>query len=78
MSVRTGNRSCSTTADLSDVRSGQLLIVDVHQQVSNVQVSTIRGGKIVASRDDHNHLMLAEVTGQLTAPLDAITENTSP
>jgi hypothetical protein len=26
----------------------------------------------------HNHLMLAEVTGRLTALLDAITDKTSP
>jgi ketosteroid isomerase-like protein len=47
-------------------------------QVSNVQVSTIRGGKIIASRDYHNDLVLAEVTGRLTALLDAITDKTSP
>jgi len=46
-------------------------------QVSNVQVSTIRDGKIVASRDYHNHLILAEVTGRLTALLDAITAESS-
>jgi uncharacterized protein len=41
-------------------------------QVSNIQVSTIRGGKIVASRDYHNHVVLAEVTGRLNALLDAL------
>jgi uncharacterized protein len=46
--------------------------------VSNVQVSTIRGGKIVASRDYHNHVVLAEVTGRLTALLDALADNPSP
>jgi len=47
-------------------------------QVSNVQVSTVRSGKIVASRDYHNHVVLAEVTGRLTALLDVLTDNTSP
>jgi ketosteroid isomerase-like protein len=40
--------------------------------VSNIQVSTVRGGKIVASRDYHNHLVLADVTGQLAAVLEAL------
>jgi uncharacterized protein len=30
-------------------------------QVSNIQVTTVRGGRIVASRDYHNHAALAEV-----------------
>jgi uncharacterized protein len=34
-------------------------------QVSNIQVSTVRGGQIVRSRDYHNHLVLADVTGRL-------------
>jgi ketosteroid isomerase-like protein len=46
-------------------------------QVSNVQVSTVRDGKIVASRDYHNHVMLAEVTGRLAVLLDAITAESS-
>jgi uncharacterized protein len=46
-------------------------------QVANVQVSTIRDGKIVASRDYHNHVVLAHVTGRLTALLDAFTGNSS-
>jgi uncharacterized protein len=47
-------------------------------RVSNVQVSTIRDGKIVASRDYHNHAMLADAMGRLPALLEAITGNTSP
>ena len=34
-------------------------------QVSNIQVSTVRDGQIVRSRDYHNHVVLADVTGQL-------------
>lgn len=34
-------------------------------QVSNIQVSTVRHGQIVESRDYHNHLVLADVTGRL-------------
>jgi ketosteroid isomerase-like protein len=41
-------------------------------QVSNVQVSTVRDGKIVASRDYHNHVVLAEVTGRLAAVVQAL------
>ena len=41
-------------------------------QVSNIQVSTVRNGQIVASRDYHNHLMLAEVLGQLPTLLAAL------
>ncbi|HEY2675477.1 MAG TPA: nuclear transport factor 2 family protein [Steroidobacteraceae bacterium] len=34
-------------------------------EVANIQVSRVRDGHIVASRDYHNHFMLAEVTGGL-------------
>ncbi len=47
-------------------------------RVSNIQVSTIRDGKIAASRDYHNHVVLAGVTGRLPSLLDAIIENTVP
>jgi ketosteroid isomerase-like protein len=33
-------------------------------RVSNITVSTIREGKIVASRDYHNHAVLADVIGR--------------
>jgi ketosteroid isomerase-like protein len=41
-------------------------------QISNIQVSRIRNGQILASRDYHNHLVLAEVLGQLPTLLAAI------
>jgi len=41
-------------------------------QVSNIQVSRVRNGQIVASRDFHNHLVLAEVLGQLPILLAAL------
>ena len=41
-------------------------------QVSNIQVSRVRNGQIVASRDYHNHLVLAEVLGQLPRLLTAL------
>ena len=41
-------------------------------QVSNIQVSRVRNGQIVASRDYHNHLVLAEVLGQLPILLAAL------
>jgi ketosteroid isomerase-like protein len=47
-------------------------------QVSNIQVSTIRDGLISASRDYHNHLVLAEMTGRLPAVLAALTTEQPP
>lgn len=41
-------------------------------QVSNIQVSTVRNGQIVASRDYHNHLVLAKALGQLPTLLAAL------
>ena len=41
-------------------------------RVSNIQVSTVRDGKIVASRDYHNHVVLADVTGRLAAVIQAL------
>jgi len=42
-------------------------------QISNIQVSKVRDGQILASRDYHNHLVLAEVLGQLPTVLAALT-----
>jgi ketosteroid isomerase-like protein len=42
-------------------------------QVSNIQVSRVRDGQIVASRDYHNHLILAEATGRLPQLVSALT-----
>jgi uncharacterized protein len=44
-------------------------------QVSNIQVSRVRNGQIVASRDYHNHLVLADVLGRLPALLAALAED---
>jgi len=41
-------------------------------QISNIQVSRIRNSQIVASRDYHNHLVLAEVLGQLPTLLASL------
>jgi uncharacterized protein len=41
-------------------------------QVSNIQVSRIRGGQITVSRDYHNHLVLADVLGRLPTLLAAL------
>jgi uncharacterized protein len=41
-------------------------------QVSNIQVSRVRNGHIVASRDYHNHLVLADVLGRLPALLTTL------
>jgi ketosteroid isomerase-like protein len=34
-------------------------------EVANIQVSRVRDGRIVVSRDYHNHFTLAEMTGRL-------------
>jgi uncharacterized protein len=34
-------------------------------EVANIQVSTVRGGRIVISRDYHNHAALAAAVGRL-------------
>lgn len=41
-------------------------------QVSNIQVSRIRGGLIVTSRDYHNHLVLAGAIGRLAELVSAL------
>jgi uncharacterized protein len=43
-------------------------------RVSNIQVSTIREGKIVSSRDYHNHVILADMLGRLAPLLEAISD----
>jgi ketosteroid isomerase-like protein len=50
-------------------------------RVSNVQVSRVRAGKIVDSRDYHNHAMMASVMGRLpalVAALDDLSRLTPP
>lgn len=47
-------------------------------QISNIQVSRVRNGQIVASRDYHNHLVLADVLGRLPALLAALAEEKPP
>lgn len=42
-------------------------------QVSNIQVSTVRLGQIIKSRDYHNHLVLAHVIGRLPDVISAFT-----
>jgi len=46
-------------------------------QVSNIQISTVRHGRIVTSRDYHNHLVLAHVTGRLPDLISAFTNKES-
>ena len=46
-------------------------------RVSNVQVSRVRGGKIVASRDYHNHAFMAAVMDRLPALVAALAETMS-
>ena len=47
-------------------------------QVANIQVSTVRGGRIVASRDYHNHAVLAEATGQLARVVERMAGRAQP
>jgi ketosteroid isomerase-like protein len=41
-------------------------------RVANITVTTVRNGKIVASRDYHNHAVLAGVLGRLPSLLAAL------
>jgi uncharacterized protein len=41
-------------------------------KVSNIQVSRVRDGKIAASRDYHNHFVMAEAMGGLPSLLAAV------
>ena len=41
--------------------------------VSNIQISSVRDGKIVASRDYHNHAVLAAVMDRLPSLVAALT-----
>lgn len=47
-------------------------------RVSNIQVTRVRNGKSVASRDYHNHTMMAHVMGQLTSLVTALAGNETP
>ena len=47
-------------------------------QVANIQVSRIRNGQIVASRDYHNHLVLTDVLGRLPALIEALVREEPP
>jgi ketosteroid isomerase-like protein len=42
-------------------------------QVSSIQVSRVRHGRIIHSRDYHNHVVLADATGQRSAVVAAMT-----
>jgi uncharacterized protein len=46
-------------------------------QVSNIQVSRVRNGQIVTSRDYHNHFVLAGVLGRLPALLAQLAKEDS-
>ena len=46
-------------------------------RVSNIQVSRVRNGKIVESRDYHNHALMANVMGRLPVLVAALTEESA-
>jgi len=46
-------------------------------RVSNITVTTVRNGKIVVSRDYHNHAVLAGVMGRLQSLVEALTKGES-
>jgi ketosteroid isomerase-like protein len=52
---------------------GQLKTTGRVFRVSNIQVSRVRNGKIVASRDYHNHAAMAEAMGRLPRLVAAMT-----
>jgi uncharacterized protein len=43
-------------------------------RVSNITVTRVRNGKIVASRDYHNHAILADVMGRLPSLVEALSK----
>lgn len=44
-------------------------------RVSNITVTRVRSGKIVASRDYHNHAVLAGVMGRLPSVVEALSKS---
>jgi uncharacterized protein len=46
-------------------------------QVSNIQVTRVRDGQMVASRDYHDHVALADATGQLPEMMAALRDKES-
>lgn len=43
-------------------------------RVANVQVSRVRSGLIITSRDYHNHAFMAAVTGRMSVLISALSE----
>ncbi len=80
--LQTRNMVVHTTADPEVVVAewdydGRVTTTGRSFHVSNIQVSRVRDGKIVASRDYHNHVVLAEVMGRLPSLLEAMAGKTS-
>jgi ketosteroid isomerase-like protein len=46
-------------------------------RVSNITVTTVRNGKIVASRDYHNHAILASAVGRLPSLVEAMSKGSA-
>lgn len=46
-------------------------------RVSNITVTRVRNGKIVASRDYHNHAVLAAVMGRLPSVVEAMSKDSA-
>ena len=46
-------------------------------RVSNITVTRVRNGKIVASRDYHNHAVLAAVMGRLPSVVEAMSKSSA-
>jgi ketosteroid isomerase-like protein len=57
---------------------GQVTTTGRSFQVSNIQVSRIQGGKIVLSRDYHNHVVLADAMGRLAPLLARLSDGAKP
>jgi ketosteroid isomerase-like protein len=47
-------------------------------RVSNIQISRVRDGRIVESRDYHNHAAMAGLMGRLPQLVDALTQKMTP
>lgn len=74
---RLRGRSSVTVGDLEWDYDGLVTTTGHAFRVSNITVTTVRNGKIVASRDYHNHAILAGVVGRLPALVETFTKNTA-
>ena len=82
LSIQASNVVVHDTADPEMVIAefdydGQVTTTGHSFRVTNIQVLRVRNGKIVSSRDYHNHLAIAAALGQLHELLASLTHQAS-